>query len=161
VKVTLRVDLLSFYYPVSEKAGKIVRLADLIAVNKQSPEIQKIVDSIYEKSVKIKYFSKECCPLARMLIIEKINKKQQSKLWQDAQLLDAETLIVDVPSVKSYEFITEIERIPVTLRVAKYLDNNYNFGKTVNKRTSAVVDCCIQHSRTTTSLLSDCGVPTR
>lgn len=49
-----RVDLLPFITQVSEKAGKIVRLADLIAVNKRSPEIQKIVDSIDEKSVKFK-----------------------------------------------------------------------------------------------------------
>ena len=49
-----RIDLLPFITQVSEKAGKMVNLADLIAVNKQSPEIQSIIDSIDEKSVKFK-----------------------------------------------------------------------------------------------------------
>jgi hypothetical protein len=49
-----RIDLLPFITQVSEKAGKMVNLADLIAVNKQSPEIQAIIDSIDEKSVKFK-----------------------------------------------------------------------------------------------------------
>lgn len=49
-----RVDLLPFITQVSERAGKVVKLADLIAVNKSSQEIQRIVDSIDEKSVKFK-----------------------------------------------------------------------------------------------------------
>ena len=52
-----QVELLPFITKVIEIAKKPVNLADLIAINKKSPEIQSMVDSIDEKKVKFKNMS--------------------------------------------------------------------------------------------------------
>ena len=52
-----QVELLPFITKVIEIAKKPVNLADLIAINKKSPEIQRMVDSIDEKKVKFKNMS--------------------------------------------------------------------------------------------------------
>jgi len=52
-----QVELLPFLTKVIEIAKKPVNLADLIAVNKRSPEIRAIIDSIDEKKVKFKNMS--------------------------------------------------------------------------------------------------------
>ncbi len=52
-----QVELLPFLTKVIEIAGKPVNLADLIAINKKSQEIQSMIDSIDEKKVKFKNMS--------------------------------------------------------------------------------------------------------
>ena len=52
-----QVELLPFLTKVMEIFKKPVNLADLIAINKKSPEIQALVDTIDEKKVKFKNMS--------------------------------------------------------------------------------------------------------
>lgn len=52
-----QVELLPFLTKVIEVAKKPVNLADLIAINKKSQEIQSMIDSIDEKKVKFKNMS--------------------------------------------------------------------------------------------------------
>jgi hypothetical protein len=52
-----QVELLPFLTKVIEIAKKPVNLADLIAINKKSREIQSMIDSIDEKKVKFKNMS--------------------------------------------------------------------------------------------------------
>jgi hypothetical protein len=52
-----QVELLPFISKVIELAKKPVNLADLIAINKKSREIQAIVDTIDEKKIKFKNMS--------------------------------------------------------------------------------------------------------
>jgi len=52
-----QVELLPFLTKVMEIVKKPVNLADLIAINKQSQEIQSMIDSIDEKKVKFKNMS--------------------------------------------------------------------------------------------------------
>jgi len=52
-----QVELLPFLTKVMEYVKKPVNLADLIAINKKSPEIQALVDTIDEKKVKFKNMS--------------------------------------------------------------------------------------------------------
>jgi Ulp1 family protease len=52
-----QVELLPFLTKVIEIAKKPVNLADLIAINKKSQEIQSMIDSIDEKKVKFKNMS--------------------------------------------------------------------------------------------------------
>ena len=52
-----QVEILPFISKVIELAKKPVNLADLIAINKQSPEIRSIIDSIDDKKIKFKNMS--------------------------------------------------------------------------------------------------------
>ena len=52
-----QVEILPFLSKVMEIAKKPVNLADLIAINKKSPEIRGMVDSIDEKKIKFKNMS--------------------------------------------------------------------------------------------------------
>ena len=52
-----QVEMLPFLSRVMELAKKPVNLADLIAINKKSAEIQSMVDSIDEKKIKFKNMS--------------------------------------------------------------------------------------------------------
>lgn len=52
-----QVELLPFLTKVMEIVKKPVNLADLIAINKESPEIRSIIDTIDEKKVKFKNMS--------------------------------------------------------------------------------------------------------
>ncbi len=52
-----QVELLPFISKVIEIAKKPVNLADLIAINKKSPEIRSMIDSIDDKKIKFKNMS--------------------------------------------------------------------------------------------------------
>ena len=52
-----QVEILPFISKVIELAKKPVNLADLIAINKQSPEIRSMIDSIDDKKIKFKNMS--------------------------------------------------------------------------------------------------------
>lgn len=52
-----QVEILPFISKVVEIAKKPVNLADLIAINKKSPEIRSIIDSIDDKKIKFKNMS--------------------------------------------------------------------------------------------------------
>ena len=52
-----QVELLPFISKVIELAKKPVNLADLIAINKKSPEIRSMIDSIDDKKIKFKNMS--------------------------------------------------------------------------------------------------------
>lgn len=52
-----QVELLPFISRVMELAKKPVNLADLIAINKKSPEIRSMIDSIDDKKIKFKNMS--------------------------------------------------------------------------------------------------------
>jgi hypothetical protein len=52
-----QVEILPFISKVIELAKKPVNLADLIAINKKSPEIRSMIDSIDDKKIKFKNMS--------------------------------------------------------------------------------------------------------
>lgn len=52
-----QVELLPFISKVVEITKKPVNLADLIAINKKSPEVRSIIDSIDDKKIKFKNMS--------------------------------------------------------------------------------------------------------
>ena len=52
-----QVEILPFISKVIEIAKKPVNLADLIAINKKSPEIRSMIDSIDDKKIKFKNMS--------------------------------------------------------------------------------------------------------